>query len=123
VTEIREISTIIGSINNIQTTIASAVEEQTATTNEITRNVGRAARGTAEISKNIVGVAGAVEETSRGAAETNQAAEELARTAIELQSLLRRFRIDTPEPASARSKGADIYLLAKPAAAPVRRAI
>jgi methyl-accepting chemotaxis protein len=123
VTEIREISTIIGSINSIQTTIASAVEEQTATTNEITRNVGRAARGTAEISKNIVGVAGAVEETSRGAAETNQAAEELARTAIELQSLLRRFRIDTPEPASARSKGADIYLLAKPAAAPVRRAI
>jgi methyl-accepting chemotaxis protein len=123
VTAIREISTIIGTINGIQTTIASAVEEQTATTSEISRNVGRAARGTAAITQNITGVAGAVAETSRGATETRQAAEELARTALELQSLLRRFRIDASEPAGAKPRGADLYLLSKPVAAPVRRAL
>jgi methyl-accepting chemotaxis protein len=125
VTEIREISTIIGSINAIQTTIASAVEEQTATTNEITRNVGRAARGTVEIAQNITGVAGAVEETSRGAGETRQAAEELARTAIELQTLLQRFRIgaDASAPANGKSRGGDLYLLNKPAASSARRAV
>ena len=63
-----------------------------------------------------------MQETSRGAAETNQAAEELARTAIELQSLLRRFRFDAVEPMSPRSKGAEIYVLAKPPA-PIRRAV
>src|SRR5215813_7290100 len=43
---IGEISTIINQINDISNNIASAVEEQTVTTNEIARNVGEAAKGT-----------------------------------------------------------------------------
>ena len=42
-------ATIINQINDIQNTIASAVEEQTATTNEIARNVAEAATGSTEI--------------------------------------------------------------------------
>ena len=45
VSAISEISEVIGRINDIQTTIASAVEEQTATTNEIARSVTEAAGG------------------------------------------------------------------------------
>jgi methyl-accepting chemotaxis protein len=48
---INEITTIISQINDIQNTIASAVEEQTATTNEIALNVAEAAKGSAEIAK------------------------------------------------------------------------
>ncbi len=49
VAAIGEISTIITSINDYQLTIASAVEEQTATTNEMARNVAEAATGSGEI--------------------------------------------------------------------------
>ena len=46
---IAEIATVIDRINEIQATIASAVEEQTATTNEIGRSVSEAATGATEI--------------------------------------------------------------------------
>ena len=64
---IAQISSIINQINDIQNTIASAVEEQTATTNEISRNVADAARGSGEIAQNITGVARAAQGTSSGA--------------------------------------------------------
>ena len=44
---ISQISSVIGEINDFQATIAAAVEEQTATTNEMNRNVAEAASGTA----------------------------------------------------------------------------
>src|SRR5262249_4938944 len=60
---ISEISKIIGQINEIQNTIASAVEEQNATTNEISRNVTDAAKGGTEIAGNVSTVARAAENT------------------------------------------------------------
>jgi methyl-accepting chemotaxis protein len=54
---IAQIGKIINQINDIQNTIAGAVEEQTATTSEIGRNVGEAAKGSSEIAQNITGVA------------------------------------------------------------------
>ncbi|MBO3086666.1 methyl-accepting chemotaxis protein [Cellulomonas fengjieae] len=56
---IAEISAIVTSINDFQLTIASAVEEQTATTNEMSRGVAEAAAGSGEIAANITGVAAA----------------------------------------------------------------
>src|SRR5262249_51961301 len=50
---IGEISTIIGQINDISGTIAGAVEEQSATSIDIGRNVAESARGSADIAKNI----------------------------------------------------------------------
>ena len=49
VTAIRRITQLITQIDDVSKTIASAVEEQTATTNEIGRNITEAARGSAEI--------------------------------------------------------------------------
>ena len=91
VNAIREISTIIDKIAEIQTTIASAVEEQTATTNEMARNVSEAATGSADIAQNITGVAQAAISTSQGAADSLQASSELARMASELQSMVAKF--------------------------------
>jgi methyl-accepting chemotaxis protein len=90
VTAIGEISAVIGRINDIQTTIASAVEEQTATTNEIGRNVTEAAKGSAEIAKAVTGVAQAAKDTSEGAVATQKAAGELSELATGLQALVNR---------------------------------
>jgi methyl-accepting chemotaxis protein len=90
---IGDISTIINQINDISNTIASAVEEQTATTNEIGRNVSEAAKGTGEIARNITGVATAADSTTSGASDTQKAAMELSRMANQLQSLVSKFRI------------------------------
>lgn len=87
VDSIRKIGEVIGQINDISNTIASAVEEQTATATEMSRNVSEAAKGTAEIAQNITSVAQAAQNTTHGATNCQQAASELARMAAELQQL------------------------------------
>ena len=91
---LREIVEIIDRISATQTTIATAVEEQSAATAGITRNMSEAARGTGEIAETISAVAHAAESTSGGAKETQQAAGELARMASELQRLVARFQFE-----------------------------
>jgi len=88
---IGHISGIIDEISDIQTTIASAVEEQAATTSEIGRNVTEAARGSSEITQNITSVAEAASSTSSGANETLESAKQLSAMATELQSLVSGF--------------------------------
>ncbi|MEY4513061.1 MAG: hypothetical protein RLZZ450_5183 [Pseudomonadota bacterium] len=85
---IQHIGKIIGQINDFQNTIASAVEEQAATTNEIARNASEAARGSLQISGNIGSVSVAARNTSEGAANTLASAEELSRVAGELRTLI-----------------------------------
>jgi methyl-accepting chemotaxis protein len=89
---IAEIGTIINQINDIQNTIASAVEEQTATTGEISRNVTEAAKGSNEIAQNVSGVAQAARSTTEGAANTKNSADELSRLAVDLQKLVAQFK-------------------------------
>ncbi len=91
---IGEIGDIINRINDFQNTIASAVEEQTATTNEISRNVSDAARGTSEISENITTVADGAQATAQGAEDTQGAALGLSKIANELQALVEHFTKD-----------------------------
>ncbi len=88
---IAQISEIINQINDISNTIASAVEEQTATTNEIGRSVGEAAKGSTEIAQNITGVAQAAKSTTDGARDSQQAAGQLAKMAADLQAMVSRF--------------------------------
>lgn len=90
---IGEIELIVGRVNDYSTAIASAVEEQTATTNEMSRNVGEAARGSIEIAQNIVSVATAARSTTEGADSTRSAAESLSKMAGELQSAVSRFKL------------------------------
>jgi len=91
VTAIAEVSNIINQINDISNVIAAAVEEQTATTNEIGRNVAQAAQGTNEIARNISGVAQAARNTSAGASEMQQSVASLATVSTELDELVSKF--------------------------------
>lgn len=84
---IGEVSQIINQVNDISNVIASAVEEQTATTTEIGRNVTEAAMGTNEIATSIAGVAKSAELTTSGAAETQQSARTLGEMAAKLEVL------------------------------------
>ena len=93
VAAIAEISAIVDSINGFQATIASAVEEQTATTNEMSRNVTEAAAGSGEIAANIVGVATAAEQTTQGVEQSRLAVGELARMSADLRSLVGQFTV------------------------------
>jgi methyl-accepting chemotaxis protein len=88
---IGSIGSVIGQINDISSTIATAVEEQNATTNEMARNVSEAARSAGEISKNIAGVAEAAQTASHGAGDSQKAAAQLAHMSTELRELLAHF--------------------------------
>lgn len=84
---------IITKIHEIQNTIAGAVEEQAATTREITKNVADAATGSSEIAKNITGLAEAAQSTSKGATDLEKAALGLDSMASELEQLVKTFQI------------------------------
>jgi methyl-accepting chemotaxis protein len=88
---IREIGAIITRINDIQTIIAGAVEEQTATTNEMGRNISGAARGASEIKDTIGRVAQATQATSESTGNSERATSELAAMAADLRRLVSRF--------------------------------
>jgi methyl-accepting chemotaxis protein len=94
VAAIGQIGAIVKRIYEIQNAIASAVEEQTATTNEISRSVTEVATGSSDIASTISGVATATHETASGASSTQQAAQELSKMAVELQELVDRFKFE-----------------------------
>jgi len=100
---IGQITGIINQLNDISNTIASAVEEQTATTNEIARNVQEGAKGGAQVTENIASVAQAAKSTTQGANDTQTAAGELARLAAELQQVVGQFDYDGGESAGEAS--------------------
>jgi methyl-accepting chemotaxis protein len=89
---IEEISEIIQRISDFQTTIASAVEEQTVTTNEMSRNVAEAAQAGSQVAETIVDVAQAGERSAAGSGEASRSAGQLATLSTELRGLVDRFR-------------------------------
>jgi methyl-accepting chemotaxis protein len=88
---IAEISMVIGQISDYTTTIAAAVEEQTATTNEMVRSVSEAATGSGQIAESMTAVADAARTTTEDAAASRAATDELARMAAELNAIVARF--------------------------------
>ena len=89
---IARISGVVTEINDTQVTIASAIEEQTATTHEMSRNVSETAVGATEIAANIAAVAVAAEQASSGAQATQATAQELVGAAATLNQLVSSFR-------------------------------
>jgi methyl-accepting chemotaxis protein len=89
---IAEIGSVISRIDELQTRIAAAVEEQSATTGEISRNIAEATTGSGEIAENIVQVAQAAQSTAEGASNTQISSQELARMAQGLQRLVDDYR-------------------------------
>jgi methyl-accepting chemotaxis protein len=81
----------IREINDVATSIAAAVEQQGAATQEIVRNVAQASTGTTEVTSNMSGVARASEETGAAASQVLGAASELSRQSEYLSAEVVRF--------------------------------
>ncbi|MBM9613713.1 methyl-accepting chemotaxis protein [Desulfobulbus rhabdoformis] len=107
VTEIQEISVIINDVNEIVTTIATAVEEQSTSTSDITANVHQAAQGIAEVNTNVgqsstvaMEISQEIKEVSQisshlreNSAHVNQQAEELLSLVDQLQGIVNLFKL------------------------------
>ena len=91
VAAIEEISSIVAAINDLQVTIASAVEEQTATTGEMTRSVAQAASGSGQIAGSVDQVAAAAGATTESLEQTRAAVDDLAALATSLRTQVATF--------------------------------
>jgi methyl-accepting chemotaxis protein len=78
VSSIRGISGTIARLSEISSTIAAAVEEQGAATQEISRNVQQAAMGTTQVSSHISDVKQGATETGSASAQVLSAAQSLS---------------------------------------------
>jgi methyl-accepting chemotaxis protein len=90
---IGKITEIIERINAYSATIATAVEEQTATTSEIGRNVAQAATGAGDIATSITAVSTAAQATNAGIGQSQRSAEQLSRTSVELRQIVMQFTV------------------------------
>ncbi|MBX3174685.1 MAG: methyl-accepting chemotaxis protein [Gemmatimonadaceae bacterium] len=88
---IARITSAIEEISGVQTSIAGAVEEQTASTSEINRVVAEVSRQSSDIATHIDDVARIAQDTTASAQSTQDAATRLEQVAAGLQTLVRRF--------------------------------
>jgi methyl-accepting chemotaxis protein len=84
---IKEIGDTIGRMSEIASTIASAVEQQGAATQEISRNVQQAAQGTMQVTSNITDV-------QRGATATGSASTQVLSAAQSLSGESARLKLE-----------------------------
>ncbi|HEY9162987.1 MAG TPA: methyl-accepting chemotaxis protein, partial [Magnetovibrio sp.] len=96
VSAIQSIGDTINRMNEIASTIASAVEEQGAATQEIARNVEHASQGTGRVSQSIHEVSSAAEHTGVAATDIRSSAHDLTeqsdRLAQEVENFLAAIR-------------------------------
>lgn len=92
VSAIGEISEIITRISDFQTTIASAVEEQTVTTNEMSHSVTEAAMAGTRVAGAVDVLARSVGQITAGTAESTRAADGLETMSAQLRQLVAQFR-------------------------------
>ncbi|MBL8841023.1 MAG: globin-coupled sensor protein [Planctomycetes bacterium] len=90
---IDQIGKIIGRIHESQNAIASAVEQQTAATSEISRTLAEATHGTADIVQHIGGVADGAGKVAQGAEQSDALAGDLDRAAHQLTALVAQYRL------------------------------
>ena len=88
---IKEISDTIGRMSEISAAIASAVEEQGAATQEISRNIQHAAAGTQQVSSNITEVQHGASETGSASAQVHSAAQSLSNDSNRLKLEVAKF--------------------------------
>jgi methyl-accepting chemotaxis protein len=107
VTQVEGISKVINDVNEIVSTIATAVEEQSVTTREIAGNVSQASGGIQEVSENIAQLSTVAGEIARDIADVNQASndmsnssshvdmrsQELSKLAAQLKDMVNRFKL------------------------------
>jgi methyl-accepting chemotaxis protein len=88
---IREIGDTIGRMSEIASTIAAAVEQQGAATQEISRNVQQAAHGTQQVSSNITDVQRGASETGSASSQVFSAAKSLSGESSRLKREVGKF--------------------------------
>jgi methyl-accepting chemotaxis protein len=107
VREIKDVSNIIVSVNDIVTTNTTAVEEQSATTKEISENMGQASIGLQEVSENVAQTTSVATEIAKNIGEVNDSSNEvlknsdrvntssgeLKKLATDLQELISQFKL------------------------------
>jgi Methyl-accepting chemotaxis protein len=91
VTAIKGIGTTISSMDGITTTIAAAIEEQGAATQEIARNIDHAASGTHQVYENITEVSRTMRETDEAAKDVLKSVEHLQHQAATLRQEVDQF--------------------------------
>ncbi|WP_104524216.1 methyl-accepting chemotaxis protein [Blastococcus atacamensis] len=93
VRSIAQIAEVVRSINDHQTTIASAVEEQTATTRELSRSVATAAEGAGTVTTTLTAVRQDADDSATDVDRARSAAQELDGLSTELNRLLSVFTV------------------------------
>jgi methyl-accepting chemotaxis protein len=91
VAAIKEIGDTIGQMSEISSTIASAIEEQGAATQEISRNVQQAAQGTMQVSSNVADVQRGATETGSASSQVLSASKSLSGESHRLKAEVRKF--------------------------------
>ncbi|MCG2799969.1 MAG: methyl-accepting chemotaxis protein [Cellulomonas sp.] len=92
VSAIVQIGAIVATINDYQTSIASAVEEQSATTAEISRGVAQAATGSAEIAGTITEIAAGAVTSVQTVDRMGESVTQVAALSDDLRGRVSRFR-------------------------------
>jgi methyl-accepting chemotaxis protein len=92
VSSIADVCQVIQRIRESQSSITTAVEEQTAVTLEVSRRLADSARVTEEIANDVSAVAAAADAASTDASETRRLADGLSETAVQLHALVAAFR-------------------------------
>lgn len=90
VSAIAEISHAVEKLNSLSGAIATAVEEQTATTNEISRVVVESRKGVESIANTIKTVSKAAQESSAGSHQTLDASKGLSELSLKLTALIKK---------------------------------
>ncbi|WP_282946421.1 methyl-accepting chemotaxis protein [Cellulomonas endometrii] len=93
VVAIGEIAEIIARINDYQLTIASAVEQQTATTNEMSRGVAEAAQGAADIAQNVTAVAASAGTSAQALTQVDGSMDGVVALSHEMAGRIAAFRV------------------------------
>jgi methyl-accepting chemotaxis protein len=107
VSSIDQIGQVINNVNEIVSTIATSVEEQSASTKEIAENIAQVSSGIGEvnesvaqsshvlgsITKDITEVNQAASETTSSSSQVNLSAEELSQLAEQLDEMVGRFKV------------------------------
>jgi methyl-accepting chemotaxis protein len=89
---IGSITGVISQLNDFTNTIAAAVEEQSATTVEMSRGVSEASKGSDQIAEHVHGMAKAAQSTSSSANDSQQAAQQLVEMSTMLRELVAQFK-------------------------------
>jgi methyl-accepting chemotaxis protein len=93
VAAINEIGQIIEQINTYQMAISMSVEEQSLTSEEVTRSVSEAANGSSAIAEDVTQMTMAAADSAAASANSRQAASKLAGLAEELQEIVNQFHV------------------------------